>query len=269
METDACTLPTAERPLRLAEFDTLFRDAVREVTYVSPTHTRMRLAGPPGLEATVRDLTARESACCSFFTFTVEPSAGDVTLGVEVPAPYADVLAALTARARDALPGRRSAVREDLTRRLERAAAHGPGSAGWADEMRAIVPLTEEAARLDGGDVFRFPTEPGDPPAACDLAADGGDATARVGVWQQVLARVQRRDPLPEGGAGVALRFAPDADLAGTLARLAAAEYRCCSFGSYTLVIDETGLRLEIRMPDAAAGMLAAMVGRPGTDGER
>jgi hypothetical protein len=195
METDACTLPTAERPLRLAEFDTLFRDAVREVTYVSPTHTRMRLAGPPGLEATVRDLTARESACCSFFTFTVEPSAGDVTLGVEVPAPYADVLAALTARARD--------------------------------------------------------------------------ATARVGVWQQVLARVQRRDPLPEGGAGVALRFAPDADLAGTLARLAAAEYRCCSFGCYTLVIDETGLRLEIRMPDAAAGMLAAMVGRPGTDGER
>jgi hypothetical protein len=114
MESDACTLPTAERPLRLAEFDALFRGAVREVADVSPTHTRMRLAGPPGLEATVRDLTARESACCSFFTFTVEPSAGDVTLGVEVPPPYAGVLAALTARAREALAGR---AREDLTRR--------------------------------------------------------------------------------------------------------------------------------------------------------
>lgn len=101
MDTDACTLPTAERPLRLAEFDALFRDAVREVADLSPTRARLRLAGPPGLAATVRDLTARETECCSFFTFTVEPAGGGVTLGIEVPPAYADVLAALTGRARE------------------------------------------------------------------------------------------------------------------------------------------------------------------------
>jgi hypothetical protein len=100
---DACTLPTTERPLRLAEFDALFATAVRQVQLVGPTHARMRLAGPAGLAATVRDLIARETGCCSFFTLTVtlEPS-GDgeaLTLDVEVPAQYADVLASLAGRA--------------------------------------------------------------------------------------------------------------------------------------------------------------------------
>ena len=96
----ACTLPTAERPLRLAEFDALFSTAVRAVEAVSPTHARLRLAGPPELEPTVRDLAARETACCSFFTFTVTPSPADgaLVLDIEVPPAYADVLAALTAR---------------------------------------------------------------------------------------------------------------------------------------------------------------------------
>ena len=98
---------------------------------------------------------------------------------------------------------------------------------------------------------------------ACDLAADGGDAADRIGLWQQVFARVGRRDPLPDTANGLALHLPLDADLAATLARLAAAEYRCCSFGSYTIVIDHTGLRLEVRMPDDAAGLLAAVLGVP------
>ena len=100
---DACTLPTVERPLRLAEFDDLFTTAVRQVDPVTPTHARMRLTGGAGLEATVRDLTARETACCSFFTFTVtrEPARDGeaLTLDVEVPPRYADVLASLAERA--------------------------------------------------------------------------------------------------------------------------------------------------------------------------
>lgn len=115
------------------------------------------------------------------------------------------------------------------------------------------------------GDVYRFPTDPDSVEAAlaCDLAADGGDMRDRIGVWQQVFAHVQGRDPLADTETGVALRFPLAADLAATLARLAAAEYRCCSFGSYTLVIGHTGLRLEVRMPADAAGMLAAVVGLP------
>ncbi|MFF5292221.1 hypothetical protein [Paractinoplanes globisporus] len=93
---DACTLPTAERPLRLAEFDALFATAVRRVDTLSPTHARLHLTGPAGLADTVRDLTARETECCSFFTFTLSEA---LTLDIQVPAAYAEVLATLTERA--------------------------------------------------------------------------------------------------------------------------------------------------------------------------
>ena len=100
---DACRLRTADRPGRLEAFDTLFATAVRHVETVTPTHTRLRLAGPAGLEASVRDLTAREAECCTFFAFTItaEPAdAGEaLTLDVRVPASYADVLASLTGSA--------------------------------------------------------------------------------------------------------------------------------------------------------------------------
>jgi hypothetical protein len=99
----ACTLPTAEQPSRLAEFDELFTADVRHVEAVNPTHARMRLAGPAGLTARVEDLTARETECCSFFTFTITPEpAGDgeaMVLDIEVPPAHADVLKALTERA--------------------------------------------------------------------------------------------------------------------------------------------------------------------------
>ncbi len=97
---DACTLPTAEQPLRLAEFDALFATAVRRVEMFGPTRARLRLAGRTGLLETVRDLTARETACCSFFTFTVTPrDDAELDLDIEVPQRYAEVLAALVGRA--------------------------------------------------------------------------------------------------------------------------------------------------------------------------
>lgn len=98
MEIRDCTLPTAERPARLAEFETLFARAVRRVERVSAAHLRLELEGDPGLTTAVRDLTARESRCCSFFTFAVtahEAATGEsLTLDIEVPAGRADVLAA-------------------------------------------------------------------------------------------------------------------------------------------------------------------------------
>jgi hypothetical protein len=98
----ACTLPTAEQPLRLAEFDALLATAVRGVETLGPTHARMRLTGAAGLEAQVRDLTARETECCSFFTFTITPEPAvdgeAMVLDIEVPPAHADVLAALAQR---------------------------------------------------------------------------------------------------------------------------------------------------------------------------
>lgn len=97
---DACTLPTAERPLRLAEFDQFFRDAVRGADRVSAEHLRLHLVGGAQVEETARDLTARESSCCSFFAFAISRSGPDaLTLDVRVPAAHVDVLDGLASRA--------------------------------------------------------------------------------------------------------------------------------------------------------------------------
>jgi hypothetical protein len=94
----ACTLPTADQPLRLAEFDDLFATALRGQRRVSPTALHWEL--DPKAEALARDLTARESSCCSFFSFVYSPAGGDVLeLDVEVPAAHVEVLDALETRA--------------------------------------------------------------------------------------------------------------------------------------------------------------------------
>jgi hypothetical protein len=93
----ACTLPTIERPLRLAEFDSLFATALRAQQRVAPTRLRWTL--DPAAEDPARDLTARETGCCSFFTFTFALSAEVLHVDVEVPASHVDVLTALADRA--------------------------------------------------------------------------------------------------------------------------------------------------------------------------
>ena len=96
--TDACTLPTAERPLRLAEFDELFRRSVVGVDRDGVT-TRLTLQGGLGLRERVTDLTARESECCSFFEFALDGSDDAMVLSITVPAARTDILDALTDRA--------------------------------------------------------------------------------------------------------------------------------------------------------------------------
>jgi hypothetical protein len=96
---EACTLPTAERLPRRAEFDDLFASAT-DVERRGPRWLRITLAGDQDLAQRVRDLAARESACCAFFTFTVTPEPPErVVFDIEVPAGQVDVLDALAARA--------------------------------------------------------------------------------------------------------------------------------------------------------------------------
>lgn len=115
---ETCTLPTAEQPLRVAEFDTLFAASLRAVEHPAAAATRARLllAGDADLPGRVQRLADAETACCSFFTFTLTPLAVDssadlsgdvdaaavVALDVEVPAARADALAALVERAEQA-----------------------------------------------------------------------------------------------------------------------------------------------------------------------
>jgi hypothetical protein len=97
---DACTLPTADQPLRLAEFDVLFSASVRGGERLASRRLRVTLAGGEELADSVRDLAERETRCCSFFTFTIDASAaGVVQLDIEVPAGHVDVLDALQSRA--------------------------------------------------------------------------------------------------------------------------------------------------------------------------
>jgi hypothetical protein len=98
MTTDACTLPTAERPLRLAEFDALFSEWVRRVERGDES-VRLHLTGPVGLGDQVRDLAERESTCCSFFTFAVAGPDDDLSLDISVPVERRDILSALRERA--------------------------------------------------------------------------------------------------------------------------------------------------------------------------
>jgi Ran GTPase-activating protein (RanGAP) involved in mRNA processing and transport len=95
---ESCTLPTAEQPLRIAEFSDLFAASLQSADRSCPTLLRLTLLASARQEA-VR-LTDAESSCCSFFTFTVsEPVADQVHVDVEVPAAHVVVLDALAEQA--------------------------------------------------------------------------------------------------------------------------------------------------------------------------
>lgn len=92
---EACTLPTVQWPLRLAEFDELFTTAVRAVERVDRQQVRLELAPEAAVAARAADLLVRETECCSFFTFTLTATGGRVSLGIAVPDSHVDVLEAL------------------------------------------------------------------------------------------------------------------------------------------------------------------------------
>lgn len=95
----ACTLPVAEQPLRLAEFDDLLRRDVRAIHRIDAGSVQLELAPGPEVAARVAELAARETACCSFFTFTLTVAEGLLVLGIRTPPSYADVLDSFSALA--------------------------------------------------------------------------------------------------------------------------------------------------------------------------
>ncbi|MCA2207557.1 hypothetical protein [Nocardia rosealba] len=97
----ACTLPTAEQPIRVAEFDQLFHSSARTIR--RRDRTRLDVALDPGAEAVARELAGRESRCCSFFTFDFAAEEEGLMMGVGVPANHVDVLDAFASRASAAI----------------------------------------------------------------------------------------------------------------------------------------------------------------------
>ncbi|KAB2340591.1 hypothetical protein [Actinomadura rudentiformis] len=99
----ACTLPTAEQPLREAEFDALFGEAVTQIMRVDAGRVRLMLRPDPEVAGRAAELATRETGCCSFFTFTLTATGGALALEVSVADQHAEVLEALTARAAEVM----------------------------------------------------------------------------------------------------------------------------------------------------------------------
>ena len=104
---DFCTLPVAAQPFRLMEFDELFRGQIRPPHRIDAHRVEFTFANANELYAQVSDLVARETACCSFFEFTINEGAladqDHLVLRIGVPASREEVLEALTARAHAAI----------------------------------------------------------------------------------------------------------------------------------------------------------------------
>ncbi len=98
-DPDACALPTADRPLRLAEWDDLFATATTGARRSDPYRATFQLRPDPAVAARAADLTVRETRCCSFFTFDLRATGDELELSVTVPSEHVAVLDALAGRA--------------------------------------------------------------------------------------------------------------------------------------------------------------------------
>ncbi|GEL96341.1 MerR family transcriptional regulator [Cellulomonas composti] len=97
---------------------------------------------------------------------------------------------------------------------------------------------------------------PDAPVIACSLEADA--VPHRLADWQALVARAVDREAIV---GGMALQFVASPELVAEVARLAAAEQDCCSFFTFTLQMSTGTVRLEVRAPDDAADVVAAMFG--------
>lgn len=103
---EACSLPAVEQPLRRREFDDFFHADVIGVVPESPQQIRLELRAEPAAAARAASLAAKETGCCSFFTFELKITDGSVSMTVSAPAAHEPVLAALAARAQARLGDR-------------------------------------------------------------------------------------------------------------------------------------------------------------------
>lgn len=102
---DACTLPAARLPERLAEFSRLFAEFVLTIDRPRPDWLRLDLRATADAARRAAELAVAESRCCSFFMFTLRVSDGKLVLEVAVPQSQIAALDGLADRARAAVQG--------------------------------------------------------------------------------------------------------------------------------------------------------------------
>ena len=149
----------------------------------------------------------------------------------------------------------------ELTSQLQAAAtrlARAPASHGACDDDCACVAAPGTGTARSGIPLVRDPTGIEASLVACSLDSDL--ARGRMADWQKLIAKATSRQAIADG---VALSFEHDVALTTEIARLAAAEFECCSFFRFGITIGTTGVRLEIAAPPDARDIITALFGRP------
>jgi MerR family transcriptional regulator, copper efflux regulator len=177
----------------------------------------------------------------------------------EVQAPLRDLVDGKIAIAR-----RRVAELVALTAQLQEArqaltteAADGPCGPGCA----CVDETTHRPDRATRAG--RWPTlvvQMTDSRAAIACTLDDEDMGQRMVDWQAVLEHAVERSPL-EGG--IRVTFGPRVAI-DDVARLARDEQACCSFFDFALTVDQRGIALEVRAPEAAQTLIESIFGSAG-----
>lgn len=95
---NACTRPTARRPLRVAAFDELFAEAVWGIGRAGQGRLRLDLRAGLQVARRAAELAAAETGCCLFFTFTRTATGGGLVVEFTVRKLRTGVLDALAGR---------------------------------------------------------------------------------------------------------------------------------------------------------------------------
>ncbi|GAB1692478.1 hypothetical protein [Krasilnikovia sp. M28-CT-15] len=98
----------------------------------------------------------------------------------------------------------------------------------------------------------------GGPDLVCTIEGGIDAMHARITQWQAALGRATGREP---ADGGVSLTFDHDPALTVELARLAAAEYACCSFFTFTVTVGPAGVRFTVTAPPEAQDVVTAVFG--------
>ena len=155
-------------------------------------------------------------------------------------------------------------LRPRLANRLAEADRRAAGLAEFSsmvrDTLSHLDTLPDRAEPCDAQCTSLLGSGPAPVPVACTLAAD--DMGDRVAQWQEVLAGAIRVT-IPGG-----LRLTLPADRAAAVAGLAAQEQECCAFFDFRLHLDGPSLHLEVRAPEAGAGLLMELFAASGDDGQ-
>lgn len=103
--------------------------------------------------------------------------------------------------------------------------------------------------------------EPPEPEVAIACTLTDRGVEERGQEWADLLVHVAARSTGPDGGLRLVFAEATPLD---ELARLVVAEQRCCAFFSFTLALDAGGVTLEVRAPEGAEPVIAALFGVAG-----